>query len=66
MRRLTDKSKHIVKTGKPPCINMILKPAIMIRGEYKCRTLEMHWQLKDQKLETILSIHIDFYIKTSW
>ena len=33
---------------------MISKPAVVRRGEYKCRILEMHLKLKDQQLKTIL------------
>ena len=29
---------------------MISKPTIMRRGEYKCRIMEMHWQLRHQQL----------------
>ena len=36
---------------------MISKPAIVRRGEHKCRMLEMHLKLKDQQLKTILSIY---------
>ena len=28
--------------------------SIMIRGEFKCTILRIHWKLKDQQLETIL------------
>ena len=30
---------------------MISNPAIMRRGEYECKTLEMHLKLRDQHLE---------------
>ena len=33
------------------------KSEIMRRGGYKCRTLEMHLQLRDQQLKTISYIH---------
>ena len=36
MTRLTSKGTHIVKVGNHPHTNMILKPEIMKRGEYKC------------------------------
>ena len=29
----------------------------MRRGGYKCRTVEMHWQLRDQQIKTILYIY---------
>ena len=57
MRRLIGKGKHTVKVGDHPHTNMISKPAIMRRGEYKCRILEMHLKLRDQQLKTILHIH---------
>ena len=33
----------------------------MRRGGYKCRTLKIHRQLRDQQLKTILRIYIDSY-----
>ena len=33
------------------------KSVIMRRGGYKCRTLEMHLQLRDQQLKTISDIY---------
>ena len=54
MRRLTSKSKHIVKVRDHPHTNMISKPATVRRGGYKGMTLEMHLQLKGQQLKTIL------------
>ena len=44
MKCLTSKGKHIIKVGNHPPTNMILKPAIVRRGEYKCRILEMYLQ----------------------
>ena len=54
MEKLTGKGKHTVKVGNHPHTNMISKPAIVRRGEYKCRILEMDLKLKDQQLKTIL------------
>ena len=66
-RKLTNgKGKHRIKVGNHPHTNMISKPAIVRRGQYKFRILEMHLKLRDQKLKTILYIYIDCYIKTSW
>jgi len=54
------------KGGKSSTHNMILNPAIMRRGENKCRILEMHLKLRGQKLKTIfIYLYIDGYIKTS-
>ena len=39
--RLTSKGKHIVKVGNHPYTN-ISKPAIVRRGDYKFRILNMH------------------------
>ena len=36
---------------------MPLKSEIMRRGGYKCRTLEMHLQLRDQQLKIVSFIH---------
>ena len=47
----------MVKVGSITHTNTISKPAIVIRGEYKCRILEIHLKLKDQWLRTILFIH---------
>ena len=33
---------------------MLPNPEIGRRGGYKCRTLEMHFQLRDQQLKTII------------
>ena len=57
MEKLTGESEHTVKVGNHPHTNMISKPAIMRKGEYKCRILEMHLKLKDQQLKTILFIY---------
>ena len=58
MGKLTIKSKHTVKVGNYPLTNMISKQAIMRRGEYKCRILEMHLKLRDQQLKTTFCIYI--------
>ena len=39
--------KHTVKVGNHSYTNMISKPAIVRREEYKCRILEMHLKLRD-------------------
>ena len=54
MGKLTSKGKHTVKVGNHPHTNMISKSAIMRKGEYKYRILEMHLKLKDQQLKTVL------------
>ena len=61
MEKLTGKGKHTVKVGNNPHTNMISRPAIMRRGEHKCRILEKHLKLKDQQLKTILFIYILLY-----
>ena len=57
MEKLTGKGKHTVSVGNHPDTNMISKPAIVRRGEHKCRILEMHFKLKDQQLKIIMYIH---------
>ena len=57
MRRLTGKGKYIIKVGNHPYTNMIPKPALVRRGGYKCRILEMHLQLTDQQLKTIVYVY---------
>ena len=57
MEKLTSKGKHTVKVGNHPHTNMISKPAIVRRGEHKCRILEMHLKLKDHQLKTISFIY---------
>ena len=57
MTRLTSKGIHTVKIGSHPCTIIPPKSEIMRRGGYKCRTLEMHLQLRDQQLKTILYIN---------
>uniref|UniRef100_A0A4X1SZN4 RNA-directed DNA polymerase n=1 Tax=Sus scrofa TaxID=9823 RepID=A0A4X1SZN4_PIG len=52
--RLISKGIYTVKTRNHPCTIMPPKPEIVRRGRYKCRTLEMHLKLRDQKLKTIL------------
>ena len=57
MKRLTGKGKYIVNN---PHTNMIPKPAIMKKGGYKCRILEMYLQLRDQQLKNnLVCIYID-------
>ena len=57
MGKLTGKGKHIVKVENHPHTNMISKPAIVRREEYKCRILEMNFKLKEQQLKTIMYIY---------
>ena len=57
MGKLTSKGKHTVKVGNHPHTNMVSKPAIVRRGEHKCRILEMHLKLKDHQLKTISFIY---------
>ena len=35
MEKLTSKGKHTIKVGNHPHTNMISKPAVMRRGDYK-------------------------------
>ena len=56
MEKLTGKGKHTVKVGNNLHKNMRSKPAIVRRGEHKCRILEMKLKLKDQQLKTIFFI----------
>ena len=46
---------------------MLPKSGIVRRDGYKCRTLKMHLQLRDQQFKTLscIYIYIDSYIKTS-
>ena len=53
MRRLTSKGKHIVNIENDSHTNMLTKPEMMRKGEYKCRILKMHLQLRDQQFKTI-------------
>ena len=52
MTRLTSKGIYTVKIRNHPCTVMPPKSEIMRRGGYKCRTLEMNLQLREQ-LKTI-------------
>ena len=47
MRRIIVKGKYIIKVGNHIHTNMIPKPAIVRRGGYEGRILEMHLQLRD-------------------
>ena len=51
MRKLTSKGKYIAKVGYYPYTNRISKTAVMKRGGYKFRILEMHLKLRDQQLK---------------
>ena len=57
MEKLTGKGKHKVKVGNHLHKYKISKQAIVRRGEYKCRILEMNLKLKGQQLKTILFIY---------
>ena len=57
MKRLTRKGIYTVKVGNHPCTNILPKSEIMRRGGYKCRTLEMNLQLREQQLKTISYIY---------
>ena len=67
MTRLSSKGIHTVKTGNHPHTNMLPKPEIGRRGEYKFRILGIYLPLRGQQLKTILYIYRerDSYIKTS-
>ena len=58
MTRLTSKCIHTVKIQNHPHTIMPPRSEIMRRGGYKCKTLEMHLQLRDQQLKTISYIYI--------
>ena len=76
MGQLIGKHKHTAKVGNHPHTNVISKPIMVRRGEYKCRILEMYWKLRDEQLKTLymyiyiytyIYIYIyDCYIKTLW
>ena len=68
MMRLTSKGIYTVKIGNHhPRTIMLPKSGIVRRDGYKCRTLKMHLQLRDQQFKTLscIYIYIDSYIKTS-
>ena len=52
MARLNSKGIRIVKVGKHPQTDMLPKPEKVRRGGYRCRILEMHFQLSDQQIKT--------------
>ena len=56
MTSLTCKDINIVKVGNHPHTNMLPKAEIVKRGGYECRILEMHLQLRNQQLKTILCV----------
>ena len=37
---------------------MLQKLEVMRRGEYTCRTLKMHLELRDQQLKTVLYMYV--------
>ena len=53
MTRLTSKGIYTVKIQNHPCAIMLPKSKFMRRGGYKCRTLEIHLELRNQQLKTI-------------
>ena len=53
MTRLTSKGISTVRIGNHPCTIISQKSEIMRRGGYKCRTLQMNLQLREQQLNTI-------------
>ena len=57
MTRLTSKGIYTVKIQNHPHIIMPPKSEIVRRGEYKCRTLEMNLQLREQQRKTISYIY---------
>ena len=61
MTRLTSKGILIVKVRNHPHTNMLPKSEIVRRGSYKCKTLEMHLQLRDGQLKIII-LYINLYI----
>ena len=61
MTRLTNKGIYTVKIQNHPHTIMPPKSEIVRRGGYKCRTLAMHLQLRDQQLKTISYISIGSY-----
>ena len=52
MGMLTGKGKHKLKAGNHPYTN-ISKPAIVRKGEHRCKILETHCKLSNQLLKTI-------------
>ena len=61
MTRLTRKGLYAVKIRNHPCAIIPPKSEIMRRGGYKCRTLEMNLQLREQQLKTISYTYRLFY-----
>ena len=61
MGKLTTKGKHTAEVGNHPHTNMISKPAIVRKGKYNYRILEMQLKLKDQQLKTILYVYSLLY-----
>ena len=57
MTRLTSKGIYTVRIENHPRTMMPPKSEIVRRGGYKCRTLEMHLQLRDQQFKTISYIY---------
>ena len=60
MTRLKSKTIYIVKIQNLACTIIPPKLEIVRRGGYKCRTLQMHLQLREQ-LKTISYTYIHLY-----
>lgn len=54
MRKLTCKGKNNIKVENHSLTNMISKLASMRKGKEKCRTLKIHFKLRDQQPKTSL------------
>ena len=53
MTKLTSKGMYTVKIQNHPRTIVPPKSELMRRDGYKCRTLEMHLQLREQQIKTI-------------
>ena len=62
MTKLTSKCTYTLNIGNHPHTNMPPQSEILRRGEYTCRTLEMHLQLRGQQFKTISCVYIYIYI----
>ena len=61
MTRLTSKGIYTVNILNHPSTIIPPKSEIMRRGEYKCRTLEMNLQLREQQFKAIAYTYRDVY-----
>ena len=68
MTRLTSKGIYTVKIQNHPGTIMPPKSEIVRRGGYKCRTLEMHLQLRDQQLKIYIEslLYQNFRVTANW